>query len=292
LNPRTSPARSADEFELAELQSLLYRLITAPVGVEEAAGHEGALQARGLEAVITGNERLSARDRLSIYANAYFYRLLDIFKEEFSCTYTVLGDVSFHNLITGYLIEYPPSEPSVLDAGRHLAHYLETISGSARAAVAHVPFLADLARLERACIEVFHGVDAEALEQTSLHGLAPESWPMLRIRLHPAAQIFDIEWRIDALMTAIKGGRQWELPERTSATILVWRKQSRVHYRPLGPGERTALRTAASSADFASICAALASELELVSGVTELAMIINRMLTGWLGDGLLTREDA
>ena len=292
MNPRTSPVRSANEFELAALQSLLYRLITAPAGVEEAAGHERALQARGLEAVIAGSEGLSARDRLRIYANAYFYRLLDIFKEDFPCTYTVLGDVNFHNLITGYLIEYPPSEPSVLYAGRHLPHYLETISGPARTAVAHVPFLADLARLERACIEVFHGADAEALEQKSLRGLTPESWPMLRIRLHPAAQIFDIEWRIDALMTAIKQGQQWEPPERSSATLLVWRKQWRVYYRALGPGERAALKTAAGGADFASICASLASELESAIGVTDLAAIINRMLTGWLRDGILARESA
>ena len=292
MNPRNAPAPSADEFELAELQSLLYRLITAPTGAEEAAGHERALQARGLEAVIAGDAKLSAHDRLGIYANAYFYRLLDIFKEDFPCTYTVLGDVNFHNLITGYLIEYPPSEPSVLYAGCHLPHYLKTISGPARAAVAHAPFLADLARLERACIEVFHGADAEALEQTSLRGLTPESWPLLRLRLHPAAQIFDIEWRIDLLMAAIKEERHWEPPERTSATMLVWRKQWQVHYRPLEPGERAALKTAAGSADFASICTALTSELEAAAGVTELAAIINRMLMGWLRDSILTRETA
>jgi Putative DNA-binding domain len=292
LKPRNAPAPSADKFELAELQSLLYWLITAPAGIEEAAGHERALQTRGLEAVIDGDAKLSARDRLRIYANAYFYRLLDIFKEDFPCTYIVLGDVNFHNLITGYLIEYPPSEPSVFHAGCHLPRYLQTISGSARAAIAHVPFLADLARLERACIEVFHGADAEALEQTSLQDLTPESWPLLRLRLHPAAQIFDIEWRIDVLMAAIKEGQHWEPPERISATILVWRRQWRVHYRALEPGERAALKTAAGSADFASICAALASELEAAAGMTELAAIINRMLTGWLRDGILTRETA
>jgi len=292
LNPPNPPAPSADEFELAELQSLLYRLITGPAGVEEAAGHERMLQVRGLEAVIDGNTRLSARDRLGIYANAYFYRLLDIFKEDFPCTYKVLGDVNFHNLITSYLIEYPPSEPSVLYAGRHLPHYLKTISGPARAAAAHVPFLADLARLERACIEVFHGPDAEALEQMSLRGLTSESWPLLRLRLHPAAQIFDIEWRIDVLMAAIKEGQHWEPPERASATILVWRKHWQVHYRALEPGERAALKTAAGGADFASICAALASELEAAASMTDLAAIINRMLTGWLRDGILTRETA
>jgi Putative DNA-binding domain len=291
LNPRNSKDHSADEFGLAELQGLLYRLITAPTGVDEAVSHERALHVRGLEAVIAGNKRLSARDRLSIYANSYFYRLLDIFKEDFACTYTVLGEVDFHNLITSYLIKYPPSEPSILYAGRHLPHYLETTSGRAHAPAEHVAFLADLARLERACIEVFHSVDAEALEQTSLRDLAPESWPAIRIRLHPAAQIFDIEWRVDTLMTAIKEGRDWEPPEHASATILVWRKQWRIHYRALEPGERAALKTAAGRADFASICASLAMELNGTVDVTELTTIINRMLMSWLRDGLLIRED-
>ncbi len=292
MNPCFSPAHAADKFELDELQSLLYRLITAPTGVEEAISHERMLPNRGLEVVIAGNKRLSACERLSIYANSYFYRLLDIFKEEFHGTYTVLGEVNFHNLITGYLIEYPPGEPSILYAGCHLPHYLTAASGQAHASAEYAPFLADLARLERACIEVFHGPDAEALEQTSLRSLAPESWPALRIQLHPAAQIFDIDWRVDALMSAIKEGRDWQLPEHASATILVWRKQWRAHYRALEPGERAALKTAAAGADFASICASLASDLVADGGVTEVTAVINRMLMGWLRDGILIQENA
>lgn len=288
LNPPVVTPRSADEFGLAELQALLYRLITAVAGVEEAAGRERALHDLELDAVISGNKRLPARDRLRTYANAYFYRLLDIFKEEFSCTYTVVGDVHFHNLITGYLIEYPPSEPSVLYAGRHLARYLQTICGPAAVPLSQWPFVADLARLERACIEVFHGTDAQTLEPASLQDLTPESWAGFKIRLHPAAQILDIEWQIDGLITAIKEEREWNPPRRSATTILVWRNQWQVHHRPLEPGERAALKTAAGSADFASVCAILASELEATTKATELPSIINRMLTGWLRDGLLT----
>src|SRR5438067_2528634 len=117
--------------KLADLQTLLYRLITAPIGVEEAAASEPMLQSSGLDALISGNKRLSAGERLSIYANGYFYRLHDIFKEDFQCIYTILGDVNFHNLITGYLIEYPPSQPSVFHAGAHLPHYLRSIGSLA-----------------------------------------------------------------------------------------------------------------------------------------------------------------
>jgi Putative DNA-binding domain len=273
---------------LAELQSLLYRLITAPGGVEETARLEPALKERGLEAVISGNKRLTAGERLGIYANAYFYRLQGILKEDFPCTYMVLGDVDFHNLITGYLIEYPPNEPSVLYAGQHLPRYVQTTSVLAGTPLSQLPFLADLARLERACIEVFHGPDAQALELAFLRDLPPESWPSLRMRLHPAAQLLDIGWSIDALMAAIKEGRSWEPPSRASAALLVWRQKWQVRYRPLEPREHAALTTAAAISDFASICAAFADEVESTAGVADEAATINRMFMGWLHDGILT----
>ena len=71
-----------------------------------------------------GDDRLSAEARVDIYANMYFYRILDALKEDFPATLAVLGDDNFHNLITGYLIEYPPTEPSISYCGNHLADYL------------------------------------------------------------------------------------------------------------------------------------------------------------------------
>lgn len=274
--------------KLVDLQSLLYRLITSPAGVEEAAGHEPMLQGCGLEGVIVSDQRLSAGERLGIYASAYFYRLHDILKEEFHCTYTVLGEVNFHNLITGYLIEYPPNEPSVLHAGARLPLYLQSINSLASISMSRWPFIADLARLERACFEAFHGVDAEALDESRLRQLTPESWPSLRIRLQPAAQILDVEWPVDGLMNTITGGGQWESPLRASAAILVWRQKSQVRHRALAPGERDALKAAASGSDFASICESLSHDLESVPSITDLAASINRMLSDWVRDGVLT----
>jgi hypothetical protein len=276
----------AMNLNLADLQSMLYRLITAPGGPSEA-GAQHVLGDRGLEAVISVNSRLSADQRVGIYADAYFYRLHDVLKEDFPCTYRIVGDVNFHNLITGYLIEYPPSEPSVLYAGRHLPHYLRRILGEPGGSFSKWPFVADVARLERACIEVFHGADADALESSSLRDLAPESWPSLKIRLHPAAQILDLKWRIDMVMEAIKRGPPWEPPTHEPVAILIWRQDWQARYRALEAGECAALKTAAAGSDFASICGALANELEAANEVPDLAAIINRLLIRWLDDGLL-----
>ncbi len=279
---------------LSDLQAMLYRLVTAPGGVEEAAGQDPALRKSALDAVIVGDQRLSAGERLSIYANAYFYRLHDILKDDFPGTFAVLGDVNFHNLITGYLIEYPPNEPSVLHAGRYLPQYLQTTNKAPAISmsISKWPFLADLARLERACTEVFHGPDAEPLQESLLRNLTPQSWPSLRIQLHPAARILDVGWPIHEVMTAIRQGLQWNRVTQASATILVWRHNWQVCYRTVQPGERAALKAAVCGIDFASICETLASDAQAGPGVADLAVIINQMLSGWLRDGVLISASA
>src|SRR5579863_5534234 len=124
---------------LKNLQSLLYRLITAVSGVAEGLASERDLGAGGIGAVVLGDDRLSAEARVDIYANMYFYRILDALKEDFPATLAVLGDDKFHNLVTGYILEYPPTEPSISYCGRFLADYLRDHPMRERA-----PFIADL----------------------------------------------------------------------------------------------------------------------------------------------------
>src|SRR5579864_3495672 len=102
---------------LAELQGLLYQLITTPEGARRI-GNECARG--GAEALVRGDRRLSAIDRISIYANAYFYRLLDCLCEEYPATFAVVGSDNFATLARDYLQACPPTEPSIFYAGRYL----------------------------------------------------------------------------------------------------------------------------------------------------------------------------
>jgi Putative DNA-binding domain len=133
---------------LGEVQRLLYRLITSPNGVEEGLVSEYGLPPGGLDAIISGDTRIGAVERVGIYADMYFYRLLDSFKEDFSATLKILGNVNFHNLITGYLAAYPPSQPSITDASQHLSAF-----AAASEWISQFPYVAELIRLERALIE-------------------------------------------------------------------------------------------------------------------------------------------
>ena len=264
--------------DLAALQALLYRLITAPGGVEEALCAERIPLSDGLESIISDRGRMTARERLEIYANAYFHRLLDALKADFPATFAVLGEVNFHNLITGYLIEYPPNEPNIYFAGQHLADFLRghPISGK-------WPFLADLAALERAVADVFHDLDAEPLDAAAIRAVPPAEWPAIALRMVPASRLLDLRSEVEAVLRAVESGEAWTEPEPGARSVLVWRQEGRVNYRAIDRAERAALELARESAKFAAICDAFASACASPDTVGA----INAMLSRWLRDGLV-----
>jgi len=280
---------------LENLQALLYRLITAPEGVAAGLAAErapGPTTRDDLDQLIEGDDRLSAAERLEIYANAYFYRILDCLKEDFPATLATLGADNFHNLVTGYLIEYPPTEPSIAYAGRYMSEFLRHHPLSER-----WPFIAELARLERTVTEVFHAAEAEPLSAETMRSVAPEDWPALMMRTHPALAIVDCEWRVDELLrqietnavAAVENEPTLDAPAHAPNSILVWRHNSQVDYRALKHPERLALELASTGASFAAICESVAGAPE-DNSVAPVALI-NRLLARWVEDGLLVLAD-
>src|SRR5216110_771244 len=101
---------------LAGLQELFYDLVTWPTGVWPG------LAARGLgpEALATivaaGDGGLPPTAQLDIYANMYFHRILDVLRAEYPRVRAAVGDDSFHDLITDYLLVARPAHPSLREA--------------------------------------------------------------------------------------------------------------------------------------------------------------------------------
>ncbi len=266
--------------DLKSLQSLLYRLVVAPGGVAEGLDRETGLPSGGLDTIIHGDERLCALERLDIYANMYFYRLLDCMKEDYPATLAVVGPDNFHNLITGYLSAYPPSDPSVLYAGQHLAGYL-----SSHPLRDNWPFLADLARLERALIEVFHGPDASALTADEVRTMAPGDWPALELQTHPALQLLRLDWDAQKIVRAVEEGKDWDAPEHRATSVLVWRKDNRCYYRALDGVELLAIGALRKGVSLAALCECVA----VAAAGEEPAALIFGLLERWLAHGILVR---
>jgi Putative DNA-binding domain len=268
---------------LNELQNLLYQRITNLDTTKKSIGGERGSAPSVPEALIRGNERLSAAERIGIYADAYFYRLLECLGEDFPATLAVLGADNFAALVKGYLLEHPPTEPSILYAGLYLADFLNDHPFAER-----WPFIADLARLERAVLDVFHAADASALSLETLHAVPSEEWPALKLRMHPAVAIVHSQWRISDVLHTVEQGREWTDPEHEEASVLVWRQNALVNYRNLEPVERDALLIVSKGASFAAVCEAVAAGTKEPNRVA----LIGRLMGRWLADGIIMAADA
>jgi hypothetical protein len=270
---------------LFETQEILWRLITAPEGVAQGLAdlpdRERVLPG-GLESLVRGDERLSAIERLDIYANMYFFRILDCLKEDFPALRAVLGGDRFHNLVTGYLLAHPPSHPSVRFLGRHLASYLAD-----HEYVRERADLSDLAKLEWAILAAFDAADGESLAPERLHQVAAEQWADARFRLTRSLQILDIGFTVDEVWAAATHGREIEDPRHETRTLCVWRQDLRVFHRPIDSTEAAALFAAGRGEDFGALCEIVADRV----GEEVAAERAAEMLRRWFADGMIVGID-
>jgi hypothetical protein len=139
---------------------------------------------------------------------------------DFPATLAVVGTDNFAAIVKEYLLEHPPTEPSILYASLYLADFLNVHPFAER-----WPFIAELARLERAVLDVFHAADAPALSLEALRAIPSEKWPAVKLRAHPAVEIVHSEWRIADGLHTVEQGQGWSDPEHEEASVLVWRQK-------------------------------------------------------------------
>jgi hypothetical protein len=267
------------EERLAALQHRLSRLIRAPSGVADALAAEGDASGAGLAEWLRGDARASARERLEVYANAYFARLLGALREDFPALAQALGEAAFHDLATAYLVAFPPSRPSLRDAGAKLSAFLAGGTPEAAWFLVRWPFAADLAALEWALVDAFDAPDAEPLSREALAALAPEDWAALPLRLHPAAALLELAFPVQRLREAHDAGTP--LAEAALAAlpthICVSRHAERVRFRAVDAREAALLAELRAGTTFGALCARLASEV----GDEEAPRLAAAFLAAW-----------
>jgi len=209
-------------------------------------------------------------ERLAIYARMYLDRLHDVLWDDYPKLVAVLGAAVFRALVERYLRASPPTSFTVCDTGATLPEYLATRDDLS-------PWLADLARLERARVDVFDAADARVLSRDDLAGLAPEDWVGFSIGWVPASTIVRVAWAVDDLWNAVEEETTLEPPSQSPRTILVWRRALTVFHRTLEPDE-AAVAEVVRTCTIGDVCAAI-GEIDTTTTPAQRAI---ELLTRWL----------
>jgi len=212
--------------------------------------------------------KLAPAARVGIYADMYFWRLLDVLREDFPRLARALGDDAFAALARAYLTVHPSDRPSVRDLGRHMADFLAAAPPPGVA-----PGLADLARLEWARGLAFDAPDSKPLRLDDLRAVPPEEWPALRFTPVPALAVLVSDWPVDRLWES-PGEATTMRPARTA--LRVWRREFAVFHAVMDLAEETALARLRGGESFAAMCEGF-----------ERAEDAGALLLRWLDDGLL-----
>ncbi len=248
---------TADAPTLEQAQRLFFRAITWPEGSRDFLARADAGTQRELEHVFASSEAFDRVERLDVYADAYFYRLLSALAEVFPRLAYLAGSVQFHNLITDYVLDYPSIAPDLRRLGDRLPEFVRGHERCANAAL-----LADLASLERALGWSLDCPEGGRVSRAELEAVPIESWPGLCLVLAQPSRRIETEWDLVAIAglcdRAERDAALALAPEARPCSVLVGRTGLRGYLRRLGAGEARALAGFHAGSCLEAVCADLA----------------------------------
>lgn len=216
-------------------------VIRHPQGPVAGADSPEAVEALGWRAapgeIVAPSARLSPEERLGIYHRGYHLRLLECLRAMHPALVHALGADLFDEFALGYLEEHPSVNRSLFELNAAFAAYLQ----------AHRPdrdgpdevwpdFLVDLARLERAFLEVYEGLGTEERWTPSAADLPDEPADAV-VALAPCVRLIASRFPVAGYLVAVRAGEDPPVPLPEPSAVALTRRNYQVVLLPMSPEE-------------------------------------------------------
>ncbi|MCU1738881.1 MULTISPECIES: HvfC/BufC N-terminal domain-containing protein [Pseudomonas] len=152
--------------------------------------------------------------RFAVYRNNVQSSLINALADSYPVVKALVGEDFFRAMASLYVQHFPPISPILNDYGQDFGSFIQGFSPAAS-----VPYLADMARLERLRINAYHAADATPLspEQIGVYLAAPETLNTLQVHLHPSVAVLNSSHAVVSLWEAHQGEGQLEQVDPTQA---------------------------------------------------------------------------
>lgn len=136
---------------------------------------------RPVPAGLTDARGRPAGRRFDVYRNNVAVALSEALAASFPAVRALLGAAYFAALVGVFRRAHPPRGPVLAEWGGDFAGFLESFPP-----LSHLPWIGDVARLERALTESYHAADAPPLPTAVAAALPPDRLAAARLRLAPS----------------------------------------------------------------------------------------------------------
>jgi hypothetical protein len=139
---------------------------------------------RPAPSLVSGPNGKAARNRYNVYRNNVTVSLIDALAAVFPSTMRITGVDFFRAMARFHVRATPPSSPLLFEYGHDFPDFIEQYEYARP-----VPWLADVARIDRAWLDAYHAADAEPLASRALASTPAEGLANTILTPHPAARI-------------------------------------------------------------------------------------------------------
>jgi hypothetical protein len=187
---------------------------------------------REAPSAVAGRNGKPAGRRYDVYRNNVTVSLIGALAAIYPAVQRITGTDFFRAMARDHVRGTPPTSPLLFDYGRDFPDFIEAYEH------AHdMPWLADVARIERAWLDAYHAADVAPLPPLQLAEIAPERLGDLVFAPHPSARIVRSRY---AAVTIFAANRDTATSARIDASApedaLVTRPAFDVVVRHLPPG--------------------------------------------------------
>ncbi len=175
---------------------------------------------------------VSRPERFAVYRNNVVVSLVEALAAAYPATKALVGERFFNAMAGVHVRAEPPTSPVLIHYGAGFPAFIEGFEPAAR-----LPFLPDVARLERLWLLAYHGPEAAPIPLDVLARLPETALAEARLRLHPTAGLLASRHPMVSLWAANTGRGAHEAVDLGRAeTALVLRPHDRVEVHVLDRG--------------------------------------------------------
>lgn len=187
---------------------------------------------RPTPSVVSGPNGKAAKKRYNVYRNNVTVSLIDALAATFPSTMRLTGADFFRAMARFHVRATPPSSPLLFEYGHDFPDFIKQYEYAKP-----VPWLADVARIERAWLDAYHAADAEPLAPQALASIPAEGLADSSLTPHPATRIVRSRFPAVAIFAANRGdGPVGPIEAAGPEDALVTRPHLEVMVRLLPPG--------------------------------------------------------
>ncbi len=145
--------------------------------------------------------------RFAVYRNNVQSSLINALADAYPVVTQLVGDEFFRAMAALYVRRFPPTSAVLSDYGHDFADFIGGFPPAAG-----VPYLADVARLERLRVTAYHAADAcpVPLAQLATAMAEPQTLGQLRLELHPSLGLLNSPYPVVDVWAAHQGDGDWQ----------------------------------------------------------------------------------